>query len=107
MTTTPNLIAQTILAQLGGHKFTVMTGAKSLSSHPEGALSFRIPGGGGFAKSGINYVKVTLTPRDTYTVEFSRIRARQVTRVAQAEDIYADQLRDVFTRETGLRTSLF
>jgi hypothetical protein len=98
-------IAETILAQLGGRRFVAMTGARQLTAHSD-ALSFRIPGAGGFAKQSINYVKVTLRPSDTYDVEFSRVRGRKVTIVASKSDIYADQLREVFTRETGLDTSL-
>jgi hypothetical protein len=98
-------IATTILEQLGGRRFVMMTGAKNLIAHPN-ALSFKLPGGGGFAKDGINYVKITLDPSDTYTVEFSRVRGRTVKTLHTVSDIYAENLRDVFTRATGLQTSL-
>lgn len=98
-------VAKTILEQLGGGKFIAMTGAKNFLGDTN-SLSFRLPGGGGFCKGGINYVKVTLTPADTYNVEFSRIRGQKVTLVDAAEDIYVDQLRSIFTRATGLAVSL-
>ena len=98
-------IAKTILEQLGGHRFSVMTGAKNFVGHPDG-LSFRLPGGGGFCRGGINYVKVTLTPADTYTVTFSRVRGAKVTVVDEAWDVYADGLRAAFSRATGLHLSL-
>lgn len=103
-------IAQTILEQLGGRQFAVMTGAKNLTSHSEGegclgALSFRIPGSGGFTKGGINYVKVTLTPSDVYKCEFGKIRGRTYTVVSTAEDVYCDMLQDTFLEHTGLLTS--
>lgn len=109
-------VATTILEQLGGRKFIVMTGAKNLTAHshtagsPDTALSFRLPSG--FASSGINYVKITLNGLDLYDVEFSRIgRKRQgrmpaVTRIHTETGIYADQLREVFRLHTGLHTSL-
>lgn len=45
-------ISNTILEQLGGGRFVLMTGAKHLVSHSD-ALSFRLPSR--FAKDGINY----------------------------------------------------
>jgi hypothetical protein len=98
-------VARTILEQLGGRKFTVMTGAKNFVGS-DTSLSFRLPGGGGFCKGGINAVRITLNGRDTYDLEFSRIRGTKVTVVDAADDIYADQLRGIFTRATGLAVSL-
>ena len=114
-------VANTIHQQLGGNRFGVMTGAKNFASHgPEkgtlGALSFTLPSR--FAKDGINYVKVTLTGRDTYDIEFIKIGPRPslkqmmagkeqtLTTVKKLEDIYADQLQSAFTRHTGLDTHL-
>jgi len=110
-------VAQTILTQLGGHRFGAMTGAKNFASHgPEkgtlGALSFTLPSR--FAKDGINYVKITLAFSDTYTIEFIKIGPRPslkqmmagkeqtITTVKKLEDIYADQLQSAFSRVTGL-----
>ena len=59
-------IAKTILQQLGGNKFVVMTGAKSLCGG-ENYLSFRIPGT--MTRDRINYVKITLNSMDLYDVE--------------------------------------
>lgn len=98
-------VAKTILEQLGGRKFTVMTGAKNYIGDAN-SLTFRLPGAGGFCKDGINVVKVTLDPSDTYTVVFSRLRGAKLTVVSQSSDVYADVLQDVFTRATGLATSL-
>jgi hypothetical protein len=100
----PN-IAQTILQQLGGHRFVVMTGAKNLSDTGNG-LSFRLPGSGGFTKNGINYVKITLDPSDTYSMEFGKIRGTTYKIIHSTNDIYEDQLQEVFQRETGLSTKL-
>jgi hypothetical protein len=96
-------IAKTILAQLGGGRFTAMTGAKNLMAHADG-LSFRLPSR--FAKDGINYVKVTLTPMDTYTVEFGKVWGRQYRVIADRDDVYAEDLQRVFTDATGLDTNM-
>lgn len=98
-------VANTILEQLGGGKFRAMTGAHTFTGYDK-ALSFRLPGGGGFCKAGINFVKVQLNAEDTYDVTFVRLRGVKYTIVAERKSIYADQLREVFTRETGLDTSL-
>jgi hypothetical protein len=99
------MIAQTILTQLGGRRFLAMTGARALVAHDR-ALSFRLPGAGGFCKGGINRVRITLNALDTYDIEFTRVRGIKVTPVVKLFDVYAEQLREAFTRETGLAVSL-
>ena len=96
-------IAQTILQQLGGNKFIVMTGAKTLVAHENG-LSFRLPTN--FAKKKINYVKITLDANDLYTVEFIYIRGINMTAIVVHDDVYAEMLQELFTAETGLDTHL-
>ncbi len=100
-------VAETILEQLGGRRFIMMTGAKDLVSDKD-SLRFKLPGGG-FAKDGINFVQITLTPADTYTVTFSkkgRAPSFTVTVVSEYTDVYNDNLRTVFETVTGLRTKL-
>ena len=99
-------VANTILSQLGGRRFTVMTGASNLVAG-ENFLQFKLPAR--MAKDGINRVRITLDPSDTYTVEFYKIgRAPtfQVTKVSEHSDIYNDSLTELFTSKTGLHTSL-
>jgi hypothetical protein len=98
-------IARTILQQLGGTKFMAMTGAVNLLDTGNG-LSFRLVGSHDFIKNGINYVKITLDPSDTYTMEFGKIRGSKYTVIKTLDNIYNDNLREIFTRETGLETSL-
>lgn len=95
-------VAKTILQQLGGHRFIMMTGAKNLTGHAD-ALTFKLPRAG---KNGANYVKIALDPSDTYNVEFWFVRGLSMTFKGSFTDIYNDHLRDLFTRETGLDTSL-
>ena len=92
-------IAQTILNQLGGGQFVMMTGARKLVAGPNW-LSFRIP----FPK--INAVQITLEGSDLYTVVFYYVRAGKIREVSRHEDIFNDQLSDLFRRETGLETRL-
>lgn len=93
-------VANTILAQLGGSRFSMFTGAKGFVGSAD-ALSFRIGGG---AKAGINGVRVVLTPLDVYNVSFLRIRGTKVATVATVEGVYCDQLQDVFLTHTGFAT---
>lgn len=96
-------IAKTILAQLGGQRFLAMTGAKFLLAHAS-ALSFQLPSN--FAKNGINRVRIDLTPQDLYDVTFSRARGIKIFYQSKVEGVYCDQLRDVFTKTTGLDVAL-
>jgi hypothetical protein len=108
MTKTDMTVAKTILAQLGGQKFLVMTGAKHLTGSPN-CLSFHLPN----AKqaNGVKYVKIRLNAMDTYDVEFlgpakgaKKYDAPEVK--DYKEGVYCDQLQAVFTAATGLATSL-
>lgn len=103
MTTTNNklVVAETILAQLGGNRFLVMTGAKDLLGD-ENSLGMRI----GKNSKGVNKVRVRLTPADLYDVEFFYVRGTAFRVVSSAEGIYAEDLRRVFEAHTGLATSL-
>lgn len=105
MTTTDLTVANTILEQLGGHRMMVMTGAKNFVGH-ENAMTFRLPSTPHFVKNGINYVCITLTPMDTYTVTFNRLRGMKSTKISEHEDVYAEDLQGLFMSETGLATRL-
>lgn len=98
-------IAQTILAQLGGGRFLAMTGAKDLVGG-DNTLRFRLPAR--FAKGGITHVHVTLDASDTYTVKATKWQARklEMAPIAEVSDVYAEDLRAVFTDLTGLDTGL-
>jgi hypothetical protein len=98
-------IANEIIRQLGGNKFRAMTGAKNFMA-TENGLGFTLPGGGGFCRNGINFVKVKLTSADLYDMEFKRLRGTKITDVAKHEGIYNDMLQSIFTAETGLDTHL-
>ena len=100
-----NAIASTILGQLGGNRFRAMTGAKEFVSTERG-LRFKLPRG--FAKNSINFVHIQLTEADLYDVGFYSEARGGLSLVERAahEGVYADALRQLFTAETGLETSL-
>lgn len=91
--------AETIRQQLGGSKFTAMTGARDFVNTGCG-LQFRLPR---IAGCRVRYVRIELTPADLYNVKFYDTNVREL---ATAEGVYADQLRATFTEQTGLATSL-
>ena len=96
-------IANTIIKQLGGQRFKVMTGAKDFTtlSNVDG-VGFKIRAK---ANKSINYVKVSLVD-DLYNMEFGRIRKLEYKIVDHIEGVYNDQLQEVFTQYTGLYTHL-
>lgn len=94
-------IARTILEQLGGNQFAMMTGAKNFIAAEKG-LSFKV----GRNSKSVSHVRITLDPDDTYSVEFIRVRAGKLTQVAKETGVYCDMLQNIFTEHTGLYTSL-
>jgi hypothetical protein len=96
-------VAKTILEQLGGNKFRMMTGAKNIAGD-ENSLSMRI----GRNSSNSNYLKITLNAMDTYDMKFCKLtRKFEEKSVTEYSDVYNDMLTDVFTKHTGMYTSLF
>lgn len=126
-------IANTILNQLGGNHFVVMTGAKNFVTVDNG-LRFQI----GKNSSKANVVKVMLQVDDTYTMQFwnkgrefnpytlmvkyfdQGMSEEQVkVKVAAAEKnaepkmlkeyngLFFDQLQEFFTEYTHMNTKLF
>lgn len=98
-------VARTIMSQMGGAQFALLTGARNFVAIPgkatRGGVQFSIPKGRG----GINRVRVELDPSDTYNVEFGRVRVGDYKAVSSHTNIYFDQLQDLFESETGLFTS--
>jgi hypothetical protein len=96
-------VAETILKQLGGNKFRMMTGAKNFVDCGN-ALSMKI----GRNSSSSNYLKITLNSMDTYDMKFSRVSPKGGERsVTEYNNIYNDLLTDQFTAHTGMYTKLF
>jgi hypothetical protein len=97
-------VANTILNQLGANRFISMTGAKMFVGGSD-MLMFSLPARS--TKNGINKVRITLLPNDTYKIEFMKIRGTSpIKMVSETSGVYADTLRQIFTNETGLYTNL-
>ena len=95
-------VATTILNQLGGNKFRVMTGAKNFMDHGN-AFSMRI----GRNSSNSNYLKITLNDSDLYDVRFSKVtKMGEEKSVREFNDVYNDMLVEIFESHTGMYTSL-
>ena len=106
-------VQKTILNQLGGYKFLAMTGANCFLNDNE-YLTVTLPGN----KSGANYLTIGINGKDLYHVEFLRftmttinyrtgkIRNGKKTVIAVFDDIFCNQLQELFTQTTGLYTRL-
>jgi len=90
-----------LIKQLGGNKFIAMTGAKNFVVGPKGA-GFKI----GRNSKGINYVRIDLDGRDLYNMEFIQARGGNMKVKSKEKGVYFDQLRKLFTKNTGMYTSL-
>ncbi len=112
-----NALAQTILQQMGGNKFLVMTGCKDLVwDDKNSTLRMTIPKNGSKA----NRLWVTYNwGSDSYTMRFFRYTAprlnsktyewsdEKITEVAEFKEIYFDQLQELFTEVTKMYTRLW
>jgi hypothetical protein len=100
-------IAKTILAQLGGHRFCTMTGAKDFLIINKG-LQLHFPGR--FTHGNIDTLRVTLNDQDLYDLEFikrgNKRNGFDSKVVETVKDVYAENLQQIFTRVTGLDTHL-
>lgn len=106
-------IPNEILNALGGERFLAMTGVNNLVGYGN-TLRMKIPRN----MSKANRLWITLDGDDTYTMRFFRFKAggidkrtyvfkgEKTTEVYQASGVYFDQLREIFTRITGLYTHL-
>jgi len=116
MTNRATEIANTIRQQLGNLAFS-MVGAKDLMSFNEEAgagLMFKI----GRNSKKVQWVKITLAPSDTYSVEFSRITPRRLNKktlthsggekkiLSKMDGLYTDMLKPVIEEATGMYLSL-
>lgn len=99
------VVAQTILEQLGGRGFAMMVGMRSpmVYSENQGNVTVTIRWR---AKSfnRFNLVQITLTPEDVYKVTFGRQGRLDITMDETIEDVYCDMLAPLFREKTGLET---
>lgn len=101
------MIAQTILQQIGGNRFVVMTGSKKLLDMGNG-LRMNLTRN----KTQANRLEITLDrATDTYTMRFyKQVMTKgfeiKITEIAQHDTVYCDMLEEMFTSVTGLYTRL-
>ena len=102
----PQTVSKEIIRQMGGNRALMLLGAKQLSygttPEYEPYLQFRI----GKNSAGINNIRITLTHRDTYDLEFGKIRGMVFAAVKEVEGVYADMLVDTIEDVTGMYLSL-
>jgi len=103
-----------ILNQLGGRRFLAMTGSKNLiySAQENNYLAMKLTTN----KLRAQYLKIVLTPADTYTMIFSKVvkvqskdfgfKTDELKVIKEIENVYCDQLQEIFTENTGLYTYL-
>lgn len=97
MATTKNMqVAETILTQLGGRRFQMMTGARDMTVTERG-FCCHLPIG----KARI--LTVDLNDFDTYDVSVFRANGRMIGTLI---NVYADRLRAVVEDMTGLALAL-
>lgn len=106
-------VAETILQQLGGHRFTVMTGSNHYLSD---GYTLRMHLAKNHSKA--NRLEITLDEYDTYTMRFYKYTAGRLDRktytwtadkveeVETFHGIYCDQLQEIFTQVTWMYTRL-
>jgi len=95
-------VATEILRQLGGNKFIAMTGSKQFCADDD-MLIFKIPGN----LSKANRVRITLNSMDLYDVEFLKINRKfDIIIIKEYNNVYNEDLQDIFTSVTGLETHL-
>ena len=94
-------IANEILRQMGGPAALVMVGGSAHGDETSLTVKFKAK-----AHKRINCVIITLDPSDTYTVKFCRVWNRTNVGVASFSDVYAEDLKGLIERTTGLYLSL-
>ena len=93
--------AAEILKQIGGNKFIAMTGAKGFTFSNK-YMSFKI----GRNSKGINFVRIGHNAKDLYDMEFGFVSVKGIKVKKKVKDVYADMLGTIFTKYTGMYTSL-
>lgn len=93
----------TILSQLGGNQFVMMTGVKNIQFSGTD-LTMKLP------KCETKATHLTIHyeyEADLYSMIFKKFSMKDGVKVLEKIDgVYFDMLRSIFEQETGLRTSL-
>tara|TARA_B110000503_G_scaffold13191_1_gene17954 strand:+ start:26 stop:367 length:342 start_codon:yes stop_codon:yes gene_type:complete len=102
-----NEVIDVMIKQLGGNKFFLMTGSKPQYkdiSTDSPLIALKLTKN----NSKANFLTIQyIRSSDLYTLEFIKMNTKERKIVSTYENIYSDQLTEIFESETGLRTSLF
>lgn len=97
--------AMIIHEQMGGRRFTVMTGCKPLYFDGP-SITYKLSKNA----SPATRLTITLKANDTYHMKFYRIKGRlgnyETVIEREHDGVYFDQLQELFTKQTGLYTRL-
>jgi len=98
-------LANIIIQQIGRstRNLSMAIGAHTFTAG-EQSLTFKFKAR---AKNGANCARITLLPSDTYKVELLSLRGASIKTKYEFEGAYAEDLKPIFERETGLYLSLF
>ena len=117
MATKDKEVAEIILEQMGGNHFVVMCGIKDMvyghNENGDSWLRMKLPRNGSKA----NLLRITLNGKDLYDMEFLKVSYPKMkkdftfsdykeTEVAVFEDVYCDQLAEIFEQTTKMYTKL-
>lgn len=97
-------VAKTIIDQLGGPMFIMMTGSKNFVAIDDG-VQFTVGSG---AEYGVNKMRIVLTPEDAYDISAMSVDnvADVVEEKCAISRIHHDQLKDAFYSCTGFVCSM-
>ena len=102
-----NEVIETMINQLGGTKFFLMTGSKPQYkdiSTDSPLIALKLTKN----NSKANYLTIQyIRSTDLYKMEFIKMNIKERKIVSSYDNIYSDQLTEIFESETGLRTTLF
>jgi len=86
--------AETILEQLGGNRFLIMTGSR-VFSRGQHSLHLKLAPN----KSGADRLTITVTSLNLYMMQFRKGTGESVSGI---NGVHPDQLQEIFTENTGL-----
>lgn len=93
--------AATILKQLGGNKFIMMTGAKNFVCDEKG-IGFRFMRN----KIGAQFCRIELNSLDLYNMSFRKLVKDRLVILKEVNNLYDDHIEEIFSEITGLATRL-
>lgn len=95
-----NKVANIIAGQIGSRAFKMMGATNFLAG--VNYLQFKI----GKNSKGVTHITITLCDDDTYQVSFDKVRARLVSNIDIACDVYAESLNQTIELYTNMYLSL-